>query len=148
MGNNNNEFHPSVYLFGPFRGEQTAVWLAATRRLLQICVAITFNVCSQTTLLYSCRRKLRGRQRNASRPFSDLTLAELRQFRGLRRSSNNSWYKLTANIDAWVRYIHLARQVSAGLPVDATLLDGFDPAGSEIRTRSSIDQRPTTSVYF
>ena len=58
---------------------------------------------------------------------------------------NNSWYKLTANIDAsdtdtWFGGV----AASPGwLPVDASLMDGFDPAGFEIQNLHI--NRPTTN---
>jgi len=79
-------------------------------------------------------------------PFQISNLAELRRFmESAPIFPNNSWYKLTANIDAsdtdtWFGGV----AGSPGwLPVDASLMDGFDPAGFEIQNLHI--NRPTTN---
>jgi hypothetical protein len=65
-------------------------------------------------------------------PFQISSLAELRKFMEIGQIfPNNAYYKLTANIEASDTATWLG-----GLgwqPVDATLMDGFDPAGFEIQ---------------
>ncbi len=75
-------------------------------------------------------------------PFQISNLAELRRFmESAPIFPNNSYYQLTANIEAsdtgtWLGGL-------GWLPVDASLLDGFDPAGFEIQNLQI--NRPTTN---
>jgi len=65
-------------------------------------------------------------------PFQISNLAELRKFMEIGLIfPNNAYYKLTANIEASDTATWLGG--FGWLPVDATLMDGFDPAGFEIQ---------------
>ncbi len=128
-----------------FRGEQTAVrWLQrAALRLLQVCVAVLSmclladNAAADTPAAGS----FAGGNGTQADPFQISNLAELRRFmESAPIFPNNSWYKLTANIDASDTSTWLGGL--GWLPVDATLLDGFDPAGFEIQ--NLFINRPTT----
>ncbi len=75
-------------------------------------------------------------------PFQISNLAELRRFmESAPIFPNNAYYKLTANIDASDTATWLGGL--GWLPVEATLLDGFDPAGFEIQ--NLYINRPTTN---
>lgn len=124
-------------------------WLRrATTSVLQSCVVmismflIAGNVAADTPAAGS----FAGGNGTQGNPFQISNLAELRRFmESAPIFPNNSWYKLTANIDAsdtdtWFGGI----AGSPGwLPVDASLMDGFDPAGFEIQNLHI--NRPTTN---
>ena len=75
-------------------------------------------------------------------PFQISNLAELRKFmESAPIFPNNSWYKLTANIEASDTATWFGGP--GWLPVDASLMDGFDPAGFEIQNLHI--NRPTTN---
>jgi len=133
-----------------FRGEQTAVsWLQQVAlRLLQICVAV-LSICllaGNAAADTPAAGSFAGGNGTQADPFQISNLAELRRFmESAPIFPNNSWYKLTANIDAsdtstWFPINQIDH--SGWLPVDATLLDGFDPAGFEIQ--NLFINRPTT----
>lgn len=134
----------------PLRRDQNAAgWLyRATVRVLHACVVMTSmflfagNVAADTPAAGS----FAGGNGTQGDPFQISSLAELRRFmESAPIFPNNSWYRLTANIEAsdtdtWFGGV----SGSPGwLPVDASLMDGFDPAGFEIQNLHI--NRPTTN---
>ncbi len=111
--------------------------LLAAAALLSI-FALTGNAAADTQAAASYA----GGNGTQGDPFQISTLAELRKFmESAPIFPNHSYYKLTANIEAsdtgtWLSGL-------GWLPVDASLLDGFDPAGFEIQNLQI--NRPTTN---
>jgi len=129
-----------------FRSEQTLVrWLQhAAVRMFQACVVV-MSMCllaGNATADTPAAGSFAGGNGTQGDPFQISNLAELRRFmESAPIFPNNSWYKLTANIDASDTSTWLGGL--GWLPVDASLLDGFNPAGFEIQ--NLYINRPTTN---
>ena len=120
-------------------------WLRrATVLVLQVCVLMTsiLFIAGNASADTPAAGSFAGGNGTQGDPFQISNLAELRRFmESAPIFPNNSWYKLTANIDASDTTTWLGGL--GWLPVDASLLDGFDPAGFEIQNLRI--NRPTTN---
>lgn len=125
-------------------GRSTALWPRRARQLaLQACLVVLSVVVAagQAAADTPAAGSFAGGNGTQGNPFQISNLAELRRFmESAPIFPNNAYYKLTANIDAADTATWFGGP--GWLPVDATLLDGFDPAGFEIQNLHI--NRPTT----